>query len=729
MRLDAPRFLVAAAFLLPAVVAAPQAIPPGAPGDPTAYPSPHEFAYAAVERLQTSQGLVPERSASTNFLTRDQMIAVVAHLHQADLFPHRAADHVERAEAVWDAAQTAWDPIAKFYDVTLASDSQCVQLETTAWALLAASRLDNATDRPEVQTRAADVAATLRDAVVLGRANGVNRCQFDAELPSQWPLPVWALLEYARTHGSAAARDAALARLRAEIAARYEEAFLDLSGLYLVQMNAQYLLVLQEAAQHASPAEFGPRRDDLAAFLGAHALVEEPGLLLAYDVDAATLRALHFSDSIAQLWLAYALHNQVVLDPTSIPVEAAPQRLLAALVSRFAANDAGGFVDETGAVHAALNTLAAAFTLGPALAQANADKPRLAFVVPAVPDFQYPNPGAPNAKDYYLRNSWDFRFTLDPQGPGAQSVLLPLPRLGPRVRPPASTPCSPSPALNLLGGAAVPSQTTGNVFPILQFPRAASTEPLEYRLTAYAPVYPVASANGEFLLVRLRSDAPTPFEIDNLRLELALDNVKVDGIRLNDQLLPRTSYELTDVTSTDYLPEAHERLELFGTTLRAGQNEIRILYTDIEKPVVESVEVSKDAAGRNLLDLEGDRYRLGPTGVAYVRARVADNAGLRSVTLRLMEGNGTDYDMERSPEDPDVYVARVPGIPQNAPTTFQIRAVDGQGNLNDTVLLKIQAESTLLQEGNLILLVFSGTLFVTAVVIYVKMGRRRSTKR
>lgn len=727
MRPRAAQFLFATAtvlFVLPSATPEWFPIPAGSAEDPTLYPSPHELAFAHVVAAATDAARFPERSGSSVYFTRDQMAAVLAHLHRAELFPQGAGAEIARAQEIWDAAQTAYNPTTKFYDVTLDADALCINLEPNAWAMLATDRLANATGRPDIKTRVDEVAATLESAVSSGRANGVERC---SERPSHWPFPLWSLFERARLAGDATALSVATARLRSELAAHFEaEAFSDDPGFFfLAESNAIYLLVLQSATRQASASEFQAKRDALAAFLANEALRPDGDELVVYTVEKSdeAFQPTQPAEPPAYLWLAYALHQQDLQAPSTVTLKDAPERILSSLLDRAWSYDQGGLVDGTGRANFLLSSLLATFTDGPAVTGVSSESPRLTIVVPSDGDFTYLRPHEETALRYHFSNQWVFRFTLEPRGPPAQTVRLPLDRLGPLHLGHPESPYTPLPDLER--STDVAASVHGGLHPALDF-FAPLAGPETYRLTAYAPIFAESSSNHDRLSVRFLANASSPITVGLLRAELEMWNITVESVRFDGDLLAPGAFDLK-TGATEAIEEPHLRLELRDLTFPPQRVvDLVLTYSDTESPTVGSPTVSLSPDGRNPVSAEDGEFRVATQSTAWVRVNVRDNAALRSVVLRQVRPGGFDeHPMEQSPDERHVWRTQLPRLGQNDRLGFQIYAVDEQSNINPPVTFSVQFQSSFLQEGNLILLVFAATLFVVSVVVFLRMGKKR----
>lgn len=694
------------------------------------YASPHEAAWAAVERLRDADGRYLDREGSVPFV-RDQMLSVLLLVYRASLFPADASLFLAQAREVWNATQPAYHAQDHFFDVTLTTPSVCVQLEANAWALWAALHLASATGEPSLRASADDLAATLDAALAPHPQGAVPRCPPGADPPpSQWPLPLLALLEHANQTGSMSSRDAAFNRLRSEIDARFDQAFSDPSGLYLAAVNAQYLLVLQSAAR-ISPDEFASSRDALARFLVKNSLEASGDDFWVLNVKAtgpgAGAQREGDPDPLAQLWTALALHNERRIAPTIVIPGDAPERLLESARARFWSPTGAGLAGADGAPILEPNALAALFTQGSRVLPVSAEAPRLSIVVPSAANFVYPNLTSPEAGSYFVLNEWTFRFLLDAVAPLPQRVLVPADRLGPLRLGYPPTRYTPAPVL-FSSGVVVGVTVSGTEFPILDFVAGPEARSTSYRLLAHAPVFPASAHVLKSIQVFLASEASVPLTLDALTLDLAASDIRVTAVRFNDQPLASNAFEVRDVGATDFLETPHTRLELHHVEVRPhAQNELFVAYEDDVNPTLGAPTLSRDPDAREPLVAKDGVFRVGPRSKAYVRIEVRDNAALKSVFLVAAAGaNATETRMTPSPTESGIFTAPLPKLPPNQPVALRVRAVDQHDHANATAEFLVEAESSLFREGNVILLVFSATLFFTALGIYVKMGRRRA---
>lgn len=730
-RAGAARTFALALLVLPLASlssALPNPVLPGTPPATSVYATPHEAAAFALERTRDASDHYVAAPPSSAFVTTQMLAALVFNV-RADAFPSGATAARDQALRAWQAAEGAWHDADRFYDVTLSTQAICAQLETQSWALLASTHVANATQAAQVTQRADQLARSLRDLVQMGRTGSTPHCPSDGDPPpSQWPLALWAMMEYDRVFADAATRDAALAQLDSLIEEHHDAAFWDPTGPYLVATNAQYLLVLQAAAR-VSPSQYETARDDLAAFLTNHVLD-----LSAFDLVGQNLQrvepgqagpTLGPADAAAQFWLAYALQNQRRIAPATVGADRVPERIIQTLLLRQWSTQEGGFVNDAGVLSLTTNALAAMFTLSARVRNVASEAPRISVALPARTDFTYPDLQAADADQYFLSNEWTIRFSVETVDPGAtERVLLPLRRLAPMAFNEAQTKYNPAPIL-YEGGTPTAAQTAGTHQPLLQFMTSGATNP-NYRFVAYAPVVPTQSRFARDIQVFFENDADESVTMGSVTVELEASDIQIHGVSFNDVLLAPNQYDLLLVESgTD--ADAHLRLVVRDVAVVAHQrNELFLSYTDATLPVVGPITLTEDAAGQRPLATEDGRVRFARGQATFARAAVTDNAALQDVSLLVGSGlNQTRIPMTMDAATQGQWIARLPDLPTNDAVQLVVLAVDAQGNRRESPPLEAQVVSSLLREGNLVLLVFSLVLVVAGVVVYVRMGRRR----
>lgn len=721
--------LWAALLLLPSAVSLPPALPPG----PFPHASPYEAAFTSVEDTRTDDDLLPE----PDFFTVNQMMGVLVWLHRAELFPARGDVHVAQARLLWEAAESAYRGADQYYYVT-ESPATCIRIDVNAWALLATQRLANATGEPGMRERANQLGTMLRSAVDAGQHNGVERCR--TTVPSQWPLTLLALFEHARLSNRPLVRDAALARLAIESSAdpkvgwwREPGAFLDPTGFFLLTTNAQYLLVLQEAAQLQPSGPWAGLRDELAATLQDESLQATADGLLGHDLEAiAASSAPILAPPVAQVWLAHALHHQQRAAPASITVGDAPDRLLDSLLEVRWSEEGERFADEGGAVTFETVAVIAWLTSGPSVEEdtVTVDNARLQWVIPANRSFSYPALSTPVSRNFQLLNEWIYRFQMDTVGPYPAEVALPLSRLGPLRLDLAPSEYAPPPRL-FISSNVVENRVSDPQSPLLYFTINNNVTNLPIRFIAYAPVEPLFSSVARDVRVVFISTSDEPLNID-LVLDVAVYNVTVRSARFNDEIVAPGNYRAQEVGAAEFLNARHIRLTFTDLLVAAGTSELLVSVEDTDRPVFTgSRRLSRDAGGEQEIrttKVEGrDVYRLPRQGNGFVRVAVQDNAALREggVTLVVQDSSGgRRVPMEPDAATPGWYVGRFPELESTAPVTAYVEAVDEQFNIAQSASFDVQTQP-LLEQTEIVLLVFSGTLFAVAIVIYARMGRRR----
>jgi len=715
------------ALFVPSSWAQPRPAEPSAGTLPYAAANLYDAAFRFVERLSAEGVSVPEQAGGTGFFTKTQMLAVLAWTERAERFPTLHEEALNRALEIWDAAQVAYNPSNKYYNDNLASHSACVRFETNAWALLATDRLGTVSGRRDIQDRAAEVANGLASAVAQGQSGSAPRCPEGAEVPpAQWPLSLWALLRYSSGHDAPIAQSAALGRLRMEIRDHFTTGFQDAPGLFLVQPNAIYLAVLQEASRAGLAGEFGPTQDRLARFVLDELLDTQNGQLLGVDLGPETGSKTFEESATSQVWLAYSLHNQRVGDGLVKPDTATVDRLLDAAVRRYWSPDEGGLRVDAFRTGVEPNGAASILLRGPALVPTSTDPPRVTLLVPALGNRSDARDGNASLMGV-VSNEWTMRFAVLGTGPTPQRVLLPIDRAGaPTLKSPGSRE-TPAPALQREGVTIASSPVGGGLYPLLEATIPVRPGGENYRLLAYAPVFPRESRIAQDIRLLVDLDASQPITLGLLRLEAAVRNVTLESVELNGRPLPPEQAQSSGVPATDYLPIDHVRIDLHDVLLRPDvTNEILLSYADSVPPDLGQVAISHDEAGREAVGMQKDRFIVSPSGGNWVQVDATDNAALRSVTALVGSGvEAVGVQLHRSPPGSDHWAGQLPALSPNRATSLRIRAVDYHDTLKESKDYGLVALPSFLREGNLVLLVLSAVLLVGAGTVFLKMGRRR----
>lgn len=720
-------------------VAGLQAVPASLVGTPS------EIAYAAVVAKLASGNQYREKEGGDLYFVKDQMTAVLLLLNRSARLPDDRALLVGRATDVWTSTEPGYSAPNEYYSVTLNSPSICIDLVTNAWALRAARALAQARGEDLYAARAATLARTLTDLLTGGIHRQTSFCPYDPARPNdagrpldlaQVPLALLALLEEYQRQPDPALRSTLLATIDQQRRDHFDTAFHDASQLYSPVTNAQLLLVLDQATTILGNPDYAKTRDAVAQFLTERSLDRAPDGPWAMTVvrnPNGTLERVGEPDPVSQWWVAYALHNHNFAAPGSVPPTLVDE-LVSDVQARFWSYDRGGFVARgsrgDGLIHFEANALPAYLLAGPLVTAVQPGDAEVRIVVPQRGGFTYPPLSNATQPQYYLRNKWDFRFGVAVPAAGTYRVILPTAPLGGLNTSFAETEYTRVPVLQA-GSQTVPGSLRGGADPILEFNAVLERGTSAYRLSAYAPVLPRSAAVTDSLRVVLHSYATAPIHFSSLYLEADVSQVDFLGATLNDAALEPSQVVLEGPLTTQPLPDAHLGIDLRRVTLRPGaDNEVVIRFKDVTSPTVSSLRLSGDEAGRDLLREQDGSYRLSGQETTYVRAVVRDNLALRQVYLHATNPrdptNATEVRLNPTANDPTLYVGTLPRFRQSGESLLQVVAVDYQGNQNPRgEPVRIRVQSSLLGDSP-ILFVFSLTLLVAAVVIYVKMGRRQN---
>lgn len=715
--------------------------PVGAGSAQASIASPSEIGYRALtDRLRDGR-LFRENEDSATYFVRDQMLGILVFLGRAEHLPESAASErnaLRNAAAdLWQAVEPAFVASGGYYSVTLATASACADLVSNAWALRAARALAAQTGSTSASDRAKDLSELLSTLLLGGKVRGIDACQKGVH---ETPLAIWALLERAAA-GDPNARAAAAAELARLKKDHFDQAYRDPAGLYAVATNAQLLIVLDLAHQVLGEADHAATRDQLARFLLGPAIEGEGPAAWARSVERSgneTFRPVGDRSPSNQWWLAYALHNHAQRDPAGAPPDLV-RRLVAPVASAFWSHAGRGFVSAfppigTGFVDFQENALAAYLFSGPALSPAGRSENEVRLVVPKRAGFEYPLPGDSDAASYFVRNRWETIFTVTTNATGSYDVLLPSHVLVPLNLSSPPTDYTPPTTLQVVGGSRLPLTVHGTLLPLLEFPVSLGRGSTEFLLNTYAPVVPRAANVTDAVRLSLHTLTPQPLRINNLYLDVEVDEVSLERVVLNDVPLSGASFETEGPLTTEQLPKPHVRVRLKEVVLRPGQaNEFLLAFKDVVAPAVGPIQLSLDAEGLNAVPPEGDRYAVSGQETTHVRVAVADNLALRHVVLRLTRpgdaSNATEIRLTPHATQRDTYVGTLPRFDATGVATATVVAIDYQGNQGTSPALELHVQNPFLQGGNLILFVFSLTLFFSALGIYVKMGRKERPRR
>ena len=693
----------------------------------------HVAMYALEETLREGV-FYAETDEKTRFFTKDQMMGVVASLSAVTARPDEAAFWRERAKQLWESSETAFLERA-FYAGTLPAPSGvvCIDIIANSWALQAAHGLVAAAvpATPDPEERVEQL-RDLLGAFLSGRTSaGKPFCpQESASVPlHQRPFMYAALLE---TRPANDVRfDAPLrAALQTTIDESFDVAFALPDGLYLAALNAQMLSVLTRAAPLFPDSGFDEVQADLARWLQDESIDASEPTLKVRNVARSGSGLGSFPDGTpdGHIWAAFALAEFAEANPGAVR-PGLVAGLLQSYADLFWNRDGVGFAGPGAIVYADYNLLPAVLTRAQPFLISAVDPSTFSIVVPALPSFEFPAPESPEGAALYLMNQWTARFSMPYTGITPAEVLLPVPELGAfNLSEPRSS-FFPAPRLQRSGSSGfteiLPREGAGDP-DLLQFAPQLSPGQNSFRLDAYVPARPVFSDFASTVRVVFENHAGQEILLGTLQIELEATQIRIRAATLDNVGLG--TVEVIDPVITEQLPEPHMRLLLSNVALPPGRSELVLGYSDIIRPEVGPPAITRDLEGRDVITSKPDdpvQVLQGET--AFVRATVRDNAALRSVQLRYrMFDQSLDLRMAPVPGQNDVYAVQLPtgGLPTGK-GIIQVVAIDaaGTGNLNESAELEVDLRDPLFA-GSIVLFVFSGTLFLASVIIWVKVRRK-----
>lgn len=693
--------------------------------------------HLAIHSLETTLRagtFYAETFEKTHFFTKDQMGGVMAALAARALRPDQSTLWLDRATKLWETSESGFQQNA-FYSGTLPATSgvSCIDVITNSWALRAGNALVAAgvTATPDPKERVERLRELLGPFLNGGTSGGRPSCP--QERPSiplhERPLLFLALLESRDVSGSSL-DNALRAALQSTIETNFEGAFALAEEFYPTTVNAQMLSVLIDAARVFPNAGFDAVRDELAVWLQEEIVYTAGSVVRTRNVARVGNAPDPSPDGRpdGHLWTAYALANYAREKPGAVNAGVV-NGLLQGYVDLFWTTDGVGFAEEGSIVHVDYNLLPAILSRAQAISVTSRDPSSVSFVVPALPGFSYPAPESAQAAHLYLLNQWTIRFTMPYEGTSPAAVVLPVEALGPFNLSSPRSPFFPAPRLQRsgpTGTAEVASKVDENHPDLLHFSPQIAVGQNSFRLDLFVPVEPVLSDFASTIRVILRSNAGEPITIGTLQLELDATQIRIRGATLDNVALG--SIEVIDPVITEQLPEPHMRILLTDVTLQPGQSELVLGYSDIIRPEVGQPSISRDLAGRDVITArDGQPVQILQGETAFVRATVRDNGALRSVQLRYrIVDQSVDLRMSPVEGQADVYAVQLPT--QGLPTgrgNIQVVAIDaaGTGNLNESAELQVDLRDPLLA-GSIVLFVFSGTLFLATVIIWIKVRRK-----
>jgi hypothetical protein len=672
----------------------------------------------ALERWLRPDVLYADTELLARYYVEDQMVATLVKLRTANLEPDRKAALQADALAVWTKAQQGYDAVNLFYHSVLPppEGAVCISLETQAWALRATRALLGAGlgDAGLLSRRATEAKDTVLDLLELQAHRGRPPC---APQVIQQPMAVIALLEQ-RGPNPDARIDAVVPPVVNGLRSLFTDDAYAVDGFYGIEVNAKLLWMLTDAA--ATYPGLGATRDRLLRFLLNETLEPVSAGYAVHHVRSLGDELVQDGqgNALNQLWLAIALTHHAQTIPGQVPAGRVAG-ILNVLLSDYWSRDKGAFMNPNELRSFEPNALAALFANAPFVQSLATENSEFALAVPATGTYQY---GAVDPA--LLASQWHLRFQLSGDSAGTTDVLLSSGDLG-------SYNFTASNPLRLFrsppGGTRIPIdnyRVEAGPVQALRFSVDLTTAPANYRLEGAAPLRPVASLFENRIQLLVDNPGSDAFELRSLRLEISATEIDVRSVKVNGNAVPRERYEVIAPVTTQEVQEPHTRLIVSDVVFAPGNSEIVIEYDDRKAPVIDAPTISHDADGRELV-------RAAPTGTAlqgeplYVRAVVRDNGVLRNVLLRFQSQSDPREVVETAMTEGDngVYTARIPNTNRTGVMRIQVVAIDAASNLQQTGPLFVDISNPLLS-GSRVLFAFSGTLFVSAFIIWAKVRRK-----
>lgn len=681
----------------------------------------------ALEEVLRRDDLFVRSQGEDIFFVEQQMLGILVYLKMADRDPSRSDEYEAAAVKLWQQSVASYNSDADYFHTSVTTESVCISYDPNAWALLAARELaDRVGDQvPLADDRADAVTSTLAQAVRDGNANGVDVCNPNL---NQKPLALWALL---RTLPLASAPTSVTSSVRAVVddalADSFDGGIFDSGGLYIPSVNAQFLLVLVEAADRLGDSEYVAARDELALFVRDHGVrvAGEQYEAIALNPDRTVISdaGVHPDN---QLWVAFALHVHASRAGSS-GTDGVVTGLLDTLFGRFWDPRTGGLISLDGRLSTTTNQLAALVYDSPSLRDVQRELSELSIVVAADARRTYPDPRVPEAAAFLVTNEASQSFTIDL--PAAGVVLLypaaavgdfhfnfppssfyPAPSV---IRVPAGTPVS----VEALGAA------DGS---FLRFDTQGGPGQVQYLLRGYVPVDPVEYAYGEAIDVRLVNPRPDTMIVPRLELEIEASDVSWRHVAVNG--ITFSQFQATTVGANSFVQRIHTRMVLNNLPLAPGENTIRLNYEDVSPPQIKSFDLYADRQLRERLPRPGpgQPYELLTGQEVFAVVHATDNARVAAVSVDVRPPGGDAFTvaLERSESQDGRWLGsfRIGSTGQTRITTF---AEDASGFLSEATGETVDVKSSFFAGASVLLFVFAAGLFVATAFIYLKVRRRK----
>lgn len=689
------------------------------------FPSVGLTGYAALERsLRDEAGFLRADAVGRPFVD-EQMMGILAHLQMRNQAGPLAVQAASRIVEAWVAAEAGFVEPDGFYSNVIPAPSsvRCIDVQVNAWALWAAVETRAAgyvVPDIELGERIGQLRAVLEGLLQGNRFGSRGACNAieNRLIVTHSAMPLMALL-YSRGAAASSTGDAAIRNtLDGLIRSNLDQGFYDENGFFLARFNSQMLIVLTEAARIFAETSYAHVRDLVGDFIVNNLTVTSGERVTVQQLDRGGAALEGATSPADYAWTAASLF---AWHPTGPQVEMTRiRRILDTLDSVFWSASAGAYAEPDGNVHVEANALATILTYAVQLRSVSLENPQLTMIVPARTEFQYaddPNVGR------WIEGTWDVRFTLAADSPGSSPVILPGAALGPfNFTRAISNLYAPITLVRTgAGGQGTPVAMTvepGRIG-VLQFVAPVTPTASSYRLEAFPPVLPLYSRIGGSILLGLHNSGEQAVRFPSLQLELQATNITVTEVSVAEE--PLAGVSQVDRVTTENLPEPHTRVLLPAVTLAPqAETEIRIRFSDVLPPSIGPLEVTREQrtdfavpTQSPLTVLEGEPL--------VVRASVDDNVVLRTVAARIVRGD-TVQELVVTQAADGQYVATVPGQDRSGSAILQFTAVDASGNFNGRNLdLAIKNP---VFSGSVVLFVFSGTLFLSALIIWVKVRRK-----
>ena len=716
-----PRFLFVLAVPLLLVPTASAAIitPIQAP----TVPPLQSLGLTALQSIFLDEGLYIRLADANPKHVDQQMIAVHAALAASRFLPDQGALWLEHAKDLWNRTQVSYDASAQFYAITVPPpDQSCIDLGTNAWAILTAiALLDLRPPPPGLPTRIDQLLLMIQDVLSNGKFRGNELCNTPSRLASE-PMALLALLEARKVRGDPRIDATLRSRIQQLLSSNFTAGGYREASQFSNVRNSQMLIVLTEAADAFNETSIMVARDALFQFLRDRMIVDGAAVATAYLLDETDGVVQHagIGSPAHQIWSALALEAYDRRQPGKVS-PGLVGRLIEGLLQRFWNQAEGSFVTEGGVLEFLPNGLAAAFVVGPALQSVVREAPSMSLVVSSAESFAYPGRGQPESG--LTSNNWNIRFSLVGTENGAAKVVLAATDLAPMD-------LDPDDAVRVFRllptgqrGEPVPHELVAGRVDQIRFESPLSTVATPFLFEGRAPIRPLNSDFGRFLTLTLRNFGAGTLNLGNLQLDIDTTNISIQSVQFNDFIVPTT--QVTDRAVTEQLNFPHLRVTLSGLVLPTGDSILRINYFDVEAPVISSVFVARDSFGANPVPTRTP-VEVTQGQPVHVFANVNDNAALRQVILMYRMGSGESLQlaMEPVPGENDLFQAELQAteLTETGPVLVTVRAIDSWDNLQEESVI-LEVENPLLV-GNQVLFVFSGVLFLSSFVIWLKVRRK-----